>query len=78
MTWLNYGKVWEFDHVIGLKYKKDGKNPTRDELLKRLHYTNLQPMHRVFNIRKGNRYVGEYNPNYTSKSNSNSSSESAA
>jgi hypothetical protein len=49
MTWENYGKVWQIDHVIPLD--SAGKDP---EKLKRLcYYENLSPLWSMDNIRKG-------------------------
>ena len=53
MTWENYGTVWEIDHIVPLKYQ----NPTLEEVMKRLHYTNTQPLWKLDNIVKGNRYI---------------------
>lgn len=55
MTWENYGKEWHIDHIVPLKYN----NPTLEEVTKRLHYLNTQPMKAKDNIRKGNRYIGK-------------------
>ena len=52
MNWDNYGE-WEIDHIIPIYYD----NPTREEKIKRLHYTNLQPLSKEENMRKGNRYI---------------------
>ena len=41
MTWDNWGEVWELDHVIPL-CKFDLTD--RDQFLKAVHYTNLQPL----------------------------------
>ena len=53
MTWENQGK-WHIDHIIPLKYG----NPTLEETIDRLHYTNTQPLWAVDNIAKGNRFIG--------------------
>lgn len=53
MTWENKGD-WHIDHIIPITYD----NPTLDEVIKRLHYTNLQPLWATENIAKGNRFVG--------------------
>ena len=56
MSWDNYGK-WHIDHKIPIKYKQDGISPTIEEVAKRLHYTNTQPLWASDNISKGNRYI---------------------
>ena len=53
MTWENYGSLWHIDHKIPLKYG----NPTIEEVISRLHYTNTQPMYASENLSKGNRYI---------------------
>jgi len=55
MTWENYGK-WHIDHMIAIKAPNaDGKPPTLEDLIPRLHWTNLQPLWAKDNIAKGNR-----------------------
>lgn len=51
MTWANHGK-WHIDHKIPIKYD----DPTLEEQMGRLVYTNLQPLWAKENISKGNRY----------------------
>jgi len=53
MTWENYGKVWDIDHIVPIKYQ----NPTIEEVIKRLHYTNTQPLWKEMNMKKGNRFI---------------------
>jgi hypothetical protein len=53
MTWENYGKVWDIDHIVPIKYQ----NPTVEEIMKRLHYTNTQPLWKKINNSKGNRFI---------------------
>ena len=48
-----YGSVWDIDHIVPLKYE----NPTLEEIIERLHYTNTQPLWKRDNIVKGNRYI---------------------
>jgi hypothetical protein len=53
MTWENYGPVWWIDHlrpVTTFNLLDEG------EQRKCFHYTNLQPMFKIENIKKGNRY----------------------
>lgn len=52
MTWDNYGE-WEIDHIIPIKYN----NPTLNEVVARLYWTNTQPMWKHDNASKSNRYV---------------------
>lgn len=49
MTWENQGK-WHVDHIIPLS---SAKNET--DMYKLCHYTNLQPLWALDNIRKGNK-----------------------
>ena len=56
MTWENYGE-WHVDHKIPLAYKQDGEIPTLEEVSKRLHYLNTQPLWASENWSKGNRYI---------------------
>ena len=58
MSWDNYGTYWHIDHIIPIKYKKNGIEPTEKEIIERLHYTNTQPMEKGPNMSKGNRWIG--------------------
>jgi len=54
MSWSNYGNrknQWSIDHIIAIT-KFDLS--TRAELLKAVHYTNLQPLWQHDNVRKSN------------------------
>jgi 5-methylcytosine-specific restriction endonuclease McrA len=51
MTWDNYGE-WEIDHIIPLSSSNSEK-----ELNKLFHYTNLQPLWAVENLKKKNRMI---------------------
>jgi hypothetical protein len=53
MTWENYGDVWEIDHIVPLKYQ----DPTLEQVIERLHYTNTQPLWASENASKGNRFI---------------------
>ncbi len=53
MTWENHGKgndKWNIDHIKPLSKAK-----TEEEMYKRCHYTNLQPLWELDNIKKGNK-----------------------
>jgi len=54
MTWENHGTLWHIDHIVPIKYD----NPTLDDVVERLHYTNTQPLYASVNMAKGNRYIG--------------------
>jgi hypothetical protein len=57
MSWDNYGE-WQIDHIIPLRYDKEGE-PTMEDTIKRLHYTNTQPLWAEDNMSKGNRRIGK-------------------
>lgn len=52
MTWENYGSYWHIDHIKPLS-KFDLTD--RNQLLEACHYTNLQPLEAMENIRKSNK-----------------------
>ena len=54
MTWENYGKLWHIDHIIPIKYE----NPTLEETIERLHWSNTQPLYADLNISKSNKFIG--------------------
>jgi hypothetical protein len=58
MNWDNIGSLWQIDHIIPIKYKENGIEPTLEEQIKRLYYTNTQPLYSIDNLKKGNRFIG--------------------
>ncbi len=52
MSWDNYGSYWHIDHIIPLS-SFDLSDP--EQLKKACHYTNLQPLEAIENIKKGNK-----------------------
>jgi hypothetical protein len=53
MSWENYGyEGWHIDHIIPLSSAKN-----KDEIYKLCHYSNLQPLWAVENLKKGNRII---------------------
>jgi hypothetical protein len=52
MTWENYGKVWQVDHIRPLA---NYDLSDRQVLMQLVHYTNLQPLFTLDNIRKSNK-----------------------
>ena len=58
MTWENYGPYWSIDHIKPVSLAKD-----IEEMIKLNHYTNLQPMEKIANIRKGNKYTEDMTDN---------------
>lgn len=56
MSWNNHtSDGWHIDHIIPLAWN----NPTVEQVLERLHYTNCQPLWAAENKAKGNRYAPE-------------------
>jgi hypothetical protein len=54
MSWGNYGKYWQIDHVIPLSWFK-----TKNQIIKRAwDIKNLQPLERKLNAEKQDFYVG--------------------
>lgn len=52
MTWDSYGKTWELDHIIPLSFF----DLTKESHIKiSCHYSNLKPISRMDNIKKGNK-----------------------
>jgi len=49
MSWDNYGE-WHIDHIIPLSSSSD-----EVEILKLCHFTNLQPLWKTENLKKGNK-----------------------
>ena len=55
MTWKNHSRVgWHIDHKIPLDFY-DLTN--REQFLLAVHYTNLQPMWAIENLKKGNKII---------------------
>lgn len=55
MTWEDYGRglhKWNIDHIIPLNSATN-----EEELFKLCHYTNLQPLWFIDNVRKGNKIL---------------------
>ncbi|MFO0006200.1 MAG: hypothetical protein ACK559_34265, partial [bacterium] len=51
ITWKDYGTKFEIDHIKPLK----AKGITQDEMIRRLHFSNTQPLDPTLNKRKGNK-----------------------
>jgi hypothetical protein len=57
MTWDNWGKIWELDHIVPLwKFNLED----REQFLKAVHYTNLQPLTVEDHARKSANEVREW------------------
>jgi hypothetical protein len=54
MTWKNYGSHWHIDHKIPFA---SINIQDREQLLSVLHYTNLQPLWKEDNLRKGAKVI---------------------
>jgi hypothetical protein len=53
MSWDNYGE-WHIDHIIPLSSAQN-----ENELYKLCHYTNLQPLWAIENLKKSDKLLGE-------------------
>lgn len=51
MSWSNQGE-WHIDHIIPLALAT-----TEEEIIKLFHYTNLQPLWAIDNLRKGSKII---------------------
>lgn len=54
MCWQNFG-IWQVDHKIPLCSGK-----SEEEILRLCHYSNLQPLWAVDNMKKGKKIINEY------------------
>jgi hypothetical protein len=54
MSWENYGRLWQFDHMYPLS-KADLTD--RIQFLWVCHYTNIQPLWKEENLKKGNKIL---------------------
>lgn len=52
MTWENYGTYWHIDHIIPLA---SFDLTDREQFLRAVHWTNLQPLYWEDNLKKGSR-----------------------
>ena len=44
MLWSDYGMLWQIDHIVPFCEYVDGKPPTKEVKLQRMHHSNLQPI----------------------------------
>ena len=51
MNWANQGTYWHIDHIIPISSAK-----TEEDIYILNHYTNLQPLYWLENIKKSNKY----------------------
>jgi hypothetical protein len=54
MSWENHGKEWHIDHIRSL-VNFDLTN--KKQLLEACHWTNLQPLWWIDNLKKGSKYA---------------------
>ena len=57
MNWKNYGSYWHIDHIKP-KTLFNYSSPEDKEFIKCWSLSNLQPLEKITNIKKGNRYEG--------------------
>lgn len=55
MNWGNYKVYWEMDHILPLMEIIEGEYIPKDEIIKRMHYSNIRPLSIAENKTKGNR-----------------------
>ena len=67
MSWENYGKIWEIDHIKPC----DSFDLTKlEEQQKCFHYTNLQPLFKTTEIAESFGYINQIgNRNKSNKTN---------
>lgn len=53
MSWENHGE-WHIDHIVPLSIAK-----TKEEIIKLCHYSNLQPLWAIDNMKKGNKILNK-------------------
>ena len=58
MSWENHGSVWHVDHITPCTYFDLTKE---EEIYRCFHFSNLRPLWRIANIKRGNR-VGHSQP----------------
>ena len=51
MNWDNHGSYWHYDHIKPISLAQN-----EQEVYDLNHYTNFQPLERIKNIKKGNKY----------------------
>jgi hypothetical protein len=54
MSWENWGEYWHIDHIKPLAAFD---LTVREEFLRAVHWTNLQPLEKLANLRKGKRIL---------------------
>ena len=52
MNWDNHGSYWSYDHIKPISLATNAQ-----ETYKLNHYTNFQPLEKIANIKKGNKYT---------------------
>jgi len=68
MSWDNWGdtkKSWHIDHICPLSFFD---LEDRQQLLKACHYTNLQPLWKIENLKKGSKIYPQNNSRYDGES----------
>ena len=58
MSWNNWGIYWQIDHIKPKSFFKYEK-PEDEEFKKCWALENLQPLEKIANLNKGNRYEGK-------------------
>ena len=59
MSWINWGSVWEIDHIIPIS-KFD--LTVKEERFKAFHYSNCRPLLKLLNRQKNDSLPGPHQP----------------
>ena len=62
MSWANHRDVWQIDFYYPLLEIVNGEYLPLEEIERRKHYTNIRPIEKIENLRKGNKAPEDFYP----------------